>query len=499
MKKISLLLVVGMLGQAQAAQIFVPAYNLISTQIAKRRITLTLTEAGPVTSGPWLIVGDSVAQYTDVNGMTTFSNVVAGGYRLDIAGTPSRSFPIGVPDTNATINVVSLVGATNTVPYFYTAAQIDALLAGAGGGNATNAIAKTNGTGYGTTLKGTTLGDTIAGTNFVGDGGNLTNLHTANISDAMNLAFDPNGFFLGTNVNGGVTTVTVTNNGTLSSLVVLKAGSTMAGSLTNASPMYFTNTAFGFQIPVQAVNGSFGNELLVGGSLVATTVGGSTVAGNNITAQSGGGPGFGFFGFAGGLTNVNGTNIDGTLTNNTLGTANVALFPLVGVGPAIGALGYSEVGNFTDSGDPSLLYPHVVNGLVLNTNYPVDYKHGGLAYYDVNLTNDAYFIYSTNVLPGRSSTAIFRLISGRTNRSISWNTNFSLYLSLGLSTTNTSFVLNSNHTARLMFENIGIGDTNTGLQVWAGFGAVSSSGGVSITVDSTVITVDSTIITVDHT
>jgi len=119
---------------ASAGNLLVDVHNFTSANIVNRRVTLTLLDPGPVTAGPWLLAGDSVAQFTDTNGTAIFTNVLAGGYRLDIAGTPSRSFPFGMPDTNTvpngvTTNVVGLIGATNTMPWFYTAAQLDAILA----------------------------------------------------------------------------------------------------------------------------------------------------------------------------------------------------------------------------------------------------------------------------------------------------------------------------------------------------------------------------------
>lgn len=141
-----------MAASVQGAQVLVDVYRFTSTQVINRRVTLTLTEAGPSMCGPWLLAGDSVAQFTATNGVTVFSNVCNGAYRLDIAGTPSRSFPIGVPDTNATLVASELVGRTNTSPFFYTGAQVDALIAGAtnGGGGVhvaagTNIVAVTNG------------------------------------------------------------------------------------------------------------------------------------------------------------------------------------------------------------------------------------------------------------------------------------------------------------------------------------------------------------------
>jgi hypothetical protein len=112
----------------QGADLEVRVYKFNSTQVQGRRVTMTLLEPGPVVAGPWLIPGDAVAQYTDTTGVTVFSNVLAGAYRLDIAGSPSRSFPLTVPDTNALLNVADLINNTNGTPSFYTSAQVDALL-----------------------------------------------------------------------------------------------------------------------------------------------------------------------------------------------------------------------------------------------------------------------------------------------------------------------------------------------------------------------------------
>jgi len=117
--------------QPTNANLFVDLHNFTSSAVVSRRVTLTLLEAGPVTAGPWLIAGDSLAQFTDTNGCTTFTNVLEGGYRLDIAGTPSRSFPFGFPSNPAsngvTLNVASLIGATNTLPLYYSVDQLAAL------------------------------------------------------------------------------------------------------------------------------------------------------------------------------------------------------------------------------------------------------------------------------------------------------------------------------------------------------------------------------------
>ncbi len=179
--------------RADAGNLLVDVHSFTSANIVNRRITLTLLDPGPITAGPWLIAGDSVAQFTDTNGITIFTNVLAGGYRLDIAGTPSRSFPFGMPDTNSipsgfTTNVVGLIGATNTLPWFYTAAQLDALLASENGTRAgTNVTVQTNGTTF--TVNVPTDGNSITnGPNGLTLAGSATNLF-ALTNDSRFLSF----------------------------------------------------------------------------------------------------------------------------------------------------------------------------------------------------------------------------------------------------------------------------------------------------------------------
>jgi hypothetical protein len=128
-------------GDLWAATLKVNSRNFTSEPTMRRRITLSLAEAGPVTASPWLIAGDHVANFTDTNGVTYFSNVLAAEYRLDIAGSPSRSFPISVFDTNGVIDASLIVNSTNYNAAYYTAAQVDALIVGA----AAEAGALTNG------------------------------------------------------------------------------------------------------------------------------------------------------------------------------------------------------------------------------------------------------------------------------------------------------------------------------------------------------------------
>jgi hypothetical protein len=124
-----------LISAAEAAILKVNTRDFTSEPTMRRRTTLTLIEQGPVVQGPWLIAGDSVARFTDTNGIAWYSNVLAGAYRLDVAGTPGRSFPITVSDTNGIVDAAALVNSTNANTSFYTAAQVDAKIAAAPGGS----------------------------------------------------------------------------------------------------------------------------------------------------------------------------------------------------------------------------------------------------------------------------------------------------------------------------------------------------------------------------
>lgn len=146
MKKLFLLSFLSglLLDQGSAAILKVPTRNLTSEATIRRQTTLRLAEEGPVTAPPWLIVGDSVSAFTDTNGVAWYSNVLAAKYVLTIAGTPGRSFPISVFDTNGILDASLLVNSTNYNAAFYTAAQVDALLAAGGGGSGGTVATETN-------------------------------------------------------------------------------------------------------------------------------------------------------------------------------------------------------------------------------------------------------------------------------------------------------------------------------------------------------------------
>jgi hypothetical protein len=129
---------------ADAAHLVVDARYATSGVVTNRRVLLKLDQPGAVVAGPWLIAGDYVVQYTGTNGQTTFSNVLAGGYSITIYGSPTRSFALGVPDTNGVISAASLIGNTNVTPVYYTAPQVDALIAAGGGGGGGALLAANN-------------------------------------------------------------------------------------------------------------------------------------------------------------------------------------------------------------------------------------------------------------------------------------------------------------------------------------------------------------------
>lgn len=135
---------------AVAGNLEVRVYNIVSQQVKNRKVTLTLLDPGPVTAGNWVLAGDSYTLTTGTNGIVTFTNVLEGSYRLDVLGTPGRSYPFGMPSTNGTVLFPEMLGSTNATPVFYTANQVDALIVERSGAGVftsagTNTTAETNG------------------------------------------------------------------------------------------------------------------------------------------------------------------------------------------------------------------------------------------------------------------------------------------------------------------------------------------------------------------
>lgn len=242
------------------ADLLVPVRSLVGGQVVGRRVTLTLLDPGAVSSGPWLLSGDAYSTNTGPSGSVTISNVLNGGYRLDISGSPGRSYPIGVPDTNGLINVVALIGATNTMPYFYTALQIDDLLANFTPGN---------GNGSGVTLDQVTNVVTNEIQALTLDPTNVTSpLVVTNAGTASGVAINP--------TNGSVTaTGTVT------------AGSFVANNLVTTNNGVIKAVVVGansFSNGVLTVVGTGGTTAsLSGGTLTinSSTSGGSTTTATN--------------------------------------------------------------------------------------------------------------------------------------------------------------------------------------------------------------------------
>lgn len=214
MKKLLIGFLVGLLAlPTPGATLKVNVRNIVSENVKNRRVTLTLTQAGPAMVGPWLLAGDQVAQSTPENGIVWFSNVANGTYRLDVSGSPSRSFPLGIPDTNGILDFSEVVGGTNTVPVFYTAMQIDALIRTNGVTVAvgTNTVVTTNAFNNGVTVN--------LPTAPVFNGYRITNIAVAALTNAGTMAYSNASDFTAwvTNAieqNSVTATEAITNNDT---------------------------------------------------------------------------------------------------------------------------------------------------------------------------------------------------------------------------------------------------------------------------------------------
>ena len=163
---------------AYGANVVVNAYNFVSTAQSNRAITFTLlgTNSQSIAPGPWIIVGDSVTQYTGTNGQTTFSNMLTlGNYRMDIYGNPPRSFPFSLSITSGTWNVNQLFGTNVQPEMFYDTAQIDALLSSLGGGGSNVPAGATIGAANGYNLTNLNAASITGGplTNSIFTGGNV--------------------------------------------------------------------------------------------------------------------------------------------------------------------------------------------------------------------------------------------------------------------------------------------------------------------------------------
>ena len=105
--------------------------------------TMTLVSPNPRTVNGIFIRRDPVVATSDANGAFYFTNVVWGNYTLTFAGRVDTIFKLAVlTNTEGTVPLASLatsatVAMPNPATNFYTMSQVDALVAGAGGGGAT--------------------------------------------------------------------------------------------------------------------------------------------------------------------------------------------------------------------------------------------------------------------------------------------------------------------------------------------------------------------------
>jgi hypothetical protein len=129
---------------ALAGHLEIRVRDVTSGEVTNRRVLIKLQNPGAAVTGPWVLAGDYVVQYTGTNGNTIFSNVPAASYSYTVYGSPERSGVFTMPDTNGLVNVVDLTG-TNSTPTYYTSSQIDTLLAdietgGGSSGTSTGAV-----------------------------------------------------------------------------------------------------------------------------------------------------------------------------------------------------------------------------------------------------------------------------------------------------------------------------------------------------------------------
>ncbi len=102
---------------ALAGNVSAPVQDVGGVLQAHRRVTLTLVEPGPVTSGSWLVAGDSLALFTGTNGTATFSNVLAGTYSMTVAGSPARVFePLLITNFSGTLPAAAFLVVSTNVP-----------------------------------------------------------------------------------------------------------------------------------------------------------------------------------------------------------------------------------------------------------------------------------------------------------------------------------------------------------------------------------------------
>ena len=119
-----------------SANILVSVQNFGQNPLQRRQVMLT--PISPLVRAELTnqFTTEPISQITSTNGVTTFSNVLWGVYRMDISGSgKSYTLTLGT-NSAANVSAVSLIGTTTLPPdplnNFYSQAQIDALLASSG-------------------------------------------------------------------------------------------------------------------------------------------------------------------------------------------------------------------------------------------------------------------------------------------------------------------------------------------------------------------------------
>lgn len=139
----ALLMLAAVLCRAQTNIITVNTADYTGTGYSTNNwVTLTLVAPNPRTSGNLTIRQDPITQRSDTNCSNAFTNLLWGKYYCDIGGYQSQNthfvFYVGT-NTLGTWPIASLITNAAAVPpnpatNYYTQAQINALLAGVGGG-----------------------------------------------------------------------------------------------------------------------------------------------------------------------------------------------------------------------------------------------------------------------------------------------------------------------------------------------------------------------------
>jgi hypothetical protein len=123
---VALLFLLLLTSSAPAAHVQVAVQDFTSGSVTNRRVTMTPL-AYPTPTPGWVVNMEPKVAFTGTDGCLTYSNLLAGTYRLSISGTPVTSFQITVPDTNTLMTAASLL--TTAVPanqVVYTTTASDA-------------------------------------------------------------------------------------------------------------------------------------------------------------------------------------------------------------------------------------------------------------------------------------------------------------------------------------------------------------------------------------